>query len=296
MLVTSIASTLRTLAQPRLRQQVAVSCWQGTEEAAVGYEHILVERSGDFATITMNRPQRRNALSLPHMRELIAAFTQVGESDAVAITLAGNGPVFSAGHDFADVAGADLASVRSLLGTCTELMTLIQQVPQPVVARVHGLATAAGCQLVASADLAVASEDAGFAAPGGKGGWFCHTPMVAIARNVGRKRAAELALSGDVIDARTALDWGLVNAVAPAAGLDSAVTDLLRRVTRGSAQSKGIGKQALYAQIDLDQQKAYAYAIEVMASTSQLPDAQEGIRAFLDKRTPRWAHQVTPAT
>ena len=177
------------------------------------FEHVLVERSDDFTTITMNRPQRRNALSLEHMRELIAAFRAVGDSDALGIVLAGNGPVFSAGHDFADVADADLPAVRSLLLTCTELMTLMQQVPQPVVARVHGLATAAGCQLVASADLAVASEDAGFAAPGGKGGWFCHTPMVAVARNVGRKRAAELALSGDVIDARTALDWGLVNRV-----------------------------------------------------------------------------------
>ncbi len=255
----------------------------------MGFEHILVERSGEFATITMNRPQRRNALSLEHMRELIAAFSDVGSSDAVGIVLAGNGPVFSSGHDFADVVDADLSGVRSLLMTCTELMTLIQQVPQPVVARVHGLATAAGCQLVASADLAVASEDAGFAAPGGKGGWFCHTPMVAIARNVGRKRAAEMALSGDIIEARTALDWGLVNRVVPAAQLDTAVQDLLERVTRGSAESKGIGKQALYAQIDLDQSKAYAYAIEVMAATSQLPDAREGMRAFLDKRKPQWS-------
>src|SRR5579871_1873170 len=252
------------------------------------FEHILVERSGDFATVTMNRPQRRNALSQEHMRELIAAFHDLGDSNALGIVLAGNGPVFSAGHDFAQVASADLASVRALLATCTELMTLMQQVPQPVVARVHGLATAAGCQLVATADLAVASEDAGFAAPGGKGGWFCHTPMVAIARNVGRKRAMELALSGDVIDAATALDWGLVNRVVPAAGLDDAVLDLLQRTTRGSAESKGIGKQALYAQIDLDQPKAYAYAVEVMAATSQLPDAQEGIRAFLEKRAPRW--------
>src|SRR5216683_779798 len=254
----------------------------------MGFEHILVERSGDFATVTMNRPQRRNALSLEHMRELIAAFSDLADTDVLGIVLAGNGPVFSAGHDFADVADADLPQVRSLLMTCTELMTLIQQVPQPVVARVHGLATAAGCQLVASADLAVASDDAGFAAPGGKGGWFCHTPMVAIARNVGRKRAAELALSGDVIDARTALDWGLVNKVVPAAQLDSAVQDMLERVTRGSAESKGIGKQAMYAQIDLDQPKAYAYAVEVMASTSQLPDAREWTRAFLEKRKPRW--------
>ena len=254
----------------------------------MGFEHILVERSGDFATITMNRPQRRNALSREHMRELIDAFREVGDSDALGIVLAGNGPAFSAGHDFADVADADLPSVRSLLLTCTELMTLIQQVPQPVVARVHGLATAAGCQLVATADLAVASEDAGFAAPGGKGGWFCHTPMVAVARNVGRKRAAEMALSGDVIDARTALDWGLVNQVVPAAQLESATHGLLDRVTRGSAESKGIGKQAFYAQIDLDQPKAYAYAVEVMAATSQLPDAREFMQAFLDKRKPRW--------
>jgi enoyl-CoA hydratase/carnithine racemase len=252
------------------------------------FEYILVERSGEFATVTMNRPQRRNALSLQHMRELIAAFRQIGDSDALGIILAGNGPVFSAGHDFADVADADLAAVRSLLQTCTELMTLIQQVPQPVVARVHGLATAAGCQLVASADLAVASENAGFAAPGGKGGWFCHTPMVAIARNIGRKRAMEMALSGGVIDARTALDWGLVNRVVPADQLDSATADLLERVTLGSAESKGIGKQALYAQIDLDQPKAYAYAVEVMAATSQLPDAREGMRAFLEKRKPVW--------
>jgi len=255
----------------------------------MGFEHVLVERSGDFATVTMNRPQRRNALSLAHMRELIAAFREIGDSDALGIVLAGNGPVFSSGHDFADIADADLPAVRSLLVTCTELMTMIQQVPQPVVARVHGLATAAGCQLVATADLAVASENAGFAAPGGKGGWFCHTPMVAIARNVGRKRAMEMALSGDVVDARTALDWGLVNRVVPADQLDSATEHLLERVTRGSAESKGIGKQALYAQVDLDQPKAYAYAVEVMAATSQLPDGRENMRAFLGKRKPQWS-------
>ena len=138
----------------------------------MSFEHILVERSGDFATVTMNRPQRRNALSLEHMRELITAFGELGNGDARGIVLAGNGPVFSAGHDFADTAGADLPYMRALLSTCTDLMTLIQQVPQPVVARVHGLATAAGCQLVASADLAVAADGAGFATPGGKGGWF----------------------------------------------------------------------------------------------------------------------------
>jgi len=254
------------------------------------FEHILVERSGEFTTITMNRPKRRNALSLQHMGELIAAFREAGDSDALGVILAGNGPVFCAGHDFADVAEADLPAVRTLLATCTELMTLMQRIPQPVVARVHSLATAAGCQLVASADLAVASENAAFAAPGGKGGWFCHTPMVAIARNIGRKRAMEMALSGDAIDARTALDWGLVNRVVPPEQLNSAAADLLERVTLGSAVSKGIGKQALYAQIDLEQPKAYDYAVEVMASTSQLPDAREGMQAFLQKRKPTWTH------
>jgi enoyl-CoA hydratase/carnithine racemase len=252
------------------------------------YTHVLVGRSGDFATITMNNPAKRNALSREHMRELIAAFTEVGDSDALGVVLAANGPVFSAGHDFADVVDHEHAEVRELLVTCTRLMQLMQEIAQPVVARVHALATAAGCQLVASADLAVASQSAGFCLPGGKGGWFCHTPVVAVARNVGRKRAMEMVMSGDVVDAHTAAEWGLVNRVVPDEHLDSAVQDLLERVTRGSAESKGLGKRGFYAQIDLDQPKAYAYAIEVMAAASQLPDAAEGMHAFLDKRKPQW--------
>jgi enoyl-CoA hydratase/carnithine racemase len=250
---------------------------------------VLVTVDGDYASITMNRPQRRNALSLDMLEALTDAFDEVGGSEALGVVLAGNGPVFSAGHDFADVAGADHESVRRLLRTCTDLMSLMQDIPQPVVARVHGLATAAGCQLVATADLAVAAESAGFAAPGGKGGWFCHTPMVAIGRNVGRKRAFEMAMSGDVIDAATACDWGLVNSVVPDDELDDAVRTLLARVTRGSAESKAIGKQALHAQLSLGQREAYDYAIEVMAATSQSEDAQEGIRAFLDKRRAKWS-------
>lgn len=252
------------------------------------YEHVSVTRTDDVVTITMNRPGRRNALSTAHLLELTDAFRRTGSSDARGIVLAGAGTVFSAGHDFADVAGADEVTVRRMLDACTELMLLMQQVPQPVVARVHGLATAAGCQLVASADLAVAAESAGFAAPGGKGGWFCHTPMVAVARNVGRKRAMELALSGDVIDAATALDWGLVNQVVPDVELDGAVAALMARVTRGSAGSKGLGKQEMYAQMDLDQSSAYEHAMGVMARTSQLPDAKEFVNAFLDKRPPVW--------
>jgi enoyl-CoA hydratase/carnithine racemase len=252
------------------------------------YECILVDRDGDYVTITMNLPGRRNALSLAHMKELTAAFKEVGESDALGVILAGNGSVFCAGHDFADMAGADLAEMRRLLQTCTELMTIMQAIPQPVVARVHALATAAGCQLVATADLAVAADTAAFAVPGGKAGWFCTTPMVAVGRAVGRKRALEMAMTGDAIDAPTAAEWGLINKVVPAADLDRQTLDLLQRATRGSALSKGIGKQAYYAQIDLDQPKAYAYAIEVMASASQTSDAKEGVAAFLEKRRPKF--------
>jgi enoyl-CoA hydratase/carnithine racemase len=254
----------------------------------MGTDEVLVETDGPFRVITMNRPQRRNALSLSHMRALTAAFREVGETDATGIVLAGNGPVFSAGHDFADLAGADLATARELLLACRELMETIQSVPQVVIARVHGLATAAGCQLVATCDLAVAAWSAGFAAPGGKGGWFCHTPMVPVARNVGRKRAMEMALTGDVIDAGTALDWGLVNRAVAAEDLEKATRELLERATRGSRRSKALGKQAMYAQLGHPEADAYTYAIEVMAASSQTPEAQEGIQAFLEKRAPSW--------
>src|ERR1700742_2237746 len=236
----------------------------------------------------MNRPQRRNALSLAHMRELITAFSELGHGDALGIVLAGNGPVFCAGHDFADVAEADLAQVRALLQTCTELMTLMQEIPQPVVAQVHGLATAAGCQLVASADLAVAAESARFALPGGKGGWFCHTPAVAVARNVGRKRLMELALTGEPIDAQTAAAWGLINYAVPDANLDDAVDDLLALATRGSRRAKGVGKQTIYAQLDRTEHDGYIIATEVMAGMSSSPSAREGMAAFLHKRPPVW--------
>jgi enoyl-CoA hydratase/carnithine racemase len=221
------------------------------------YQRIRIEREGDAATITLDHPEKRNALSLEMMSELLTAFGEVGESKARGVLLAAVGPVFS-----------------------------IQSIPQPVVARVQGLATAAGCQLVASCDLVVASEDAAFATPGGKGGWFCITPMVAVTRAVGRKRALELLLTGDAIDAKTAAEWGLVNRVVPPAELDTAARELLRRATRGSPAAKAIGKQAFYTQVDLEQDKAYAYALELMAASSLLPDAQEQMRAFLEKRLP----------
>ncbi|ATL66730.1 enoyl-CoA hydratase-related protein [Nocardia terpenica] len=255
---------------------------------AVEYRHLLVARDGATVRITMNRPDRRNALSGEHLGELLAAFQAAGETDATGIVLGAAGPVFSAGHDFGDVAARDLLGVRELLTLCTDVMSAIESVPQVVIARVHGLATAAGCQLVASCDLAVAAESAGFALPGGKGGWFCHTPAVPVARAVGRKRLMELALTGDPIDARTAEQWGLINRVVPDADLDAAVADLLARATRGSRASKALGKRTLYAQLDRPEADAYAIALEVMAAASQLPGAREGMAAFLAKRSPVW--------
>src|SRR5437588_7432367 len=252
------------------------------------YELVDVSYHADFVTITMNYPQRRNALSLKHMQELTAAFREVGESRVRGVILAANGPAFSAGHDFADMAGNDLEAMRKILRVCTTLMDTIQEIPQPVLARVHAIATAAGCQLVATCDLAVASTDAAFATPGGKGGWFCTTPMVAVSRNIGRKRALEMLLTGDTIHAHTAAEWGLINRVVPPEQLVEESQRLLEAATRGSFISKGMGKQAYYTQIDLPQHQAYAYAMEVMAAASQLPDAREGMQAFLEKRKPNF--------
>jgi enoyl-CoA hydratase/carnithine racemase len=253
----------------------------------MAYQHIQLSREGAYYTLTMNRPERRNALSRAHMAELIDAFSTVGKSDALGVTLAGNGPVFCAGHDFADMVGSALPELRSLLLQCAELMQLMQRIPQVVIARVHALATAAGCQLVATCDLAVAADSAGFALPGGKGDWFCHTPLVAVGRAIPRKQALELAFTGDAIDATTALSWGLLNRVVPAADVHAATQDLLSRATRGSGFAKGMGKQCFYDQIDLDLAKAYAHAVEVMAATGQTPEAQERMRAFVEKRAPK---------
>jgi enoyl-CoA hydratase/carnithine racemase len=254
----------------------------------MGFAGLSIERDDHTVRITMNRPQRRNALSADHLVELRDAFTKAGRSDATGIVLGAEGKVFSAGHDFADVSSRDLAGVRELLALCTEVMCTIQSVPQVVVARVHALATAAGCQLVASCDLAVAAESAGFALPGGKGGWFCHTPAVPVARSIGRKRLMEMALTGDVVDARTAEQWGLINRAVPDAELDAAVDDLLARATRGSRTSKALGKKTLYAQLDRPEADAYAIALEVMATASQTESAKEGMVAFLAKRRPAW--------
>mgnify|MGYP000919601501 CR=1 FL=1 len=250
----------------------------------MNYEHLLVSSDGAIATITLNRPEKRNALALPVMLELTHALQDVARSDALGLILAANGPVFCAGHNFGDMLGTDLAQARALFETCTRMMDTLQSMPQPVIARVHAMATAAGCQLVATCDLAIAADTATFAIPGGKAGLFCHTPLVAVSRNLGRKRALEMAMTGDPIDAATAAQWGLINRAVPADQLEAATLDLIRRATRGSAMAKSVGKQAYYRQMELPQNQAYELACELMASGCLTPDGQEGIRAFLEKR------------
>jgi enoyl-CoA hydratase/carnithine racemase len=254
----------------------------------VSYEHLRTRRDGDTVTITLDRPEKRNSLALAVLHEITEAFADVGRTDATGVILAATGPVFSAGHNFGDMVGASLDDAREVFAVCTTMMNTVQRIPQIVIARVHALATAAGCQLVASCDLAVAASSASFAIPGGKGGLFCHTPLVAVARNIGRKRAMEMALTGDAIDAATAVEWGLINRAVPDETLDASVADLLGRATRGSARSKGLGKIAFYQQIEMPQDDAYAFAVEQMAEAALIPDAQEAFAAFLAKRHPEF--------
>src|SRR5262249_13980554 len=244
------------------------------------FRHLLVGRDGPAATIKLNRPERRNALSLELMEELIAAFESLGaERDARAIVLAGAGPAFSAGHDLGEMVGREPAFYQRLFDVCTNLMETIHRVPQPVIAKVQGVATAAGCQLVAACDLAVAADTARFATPGVKIGLFCSTPMVPLSRAIGRKRALEMLLTGELVDAARALDWGLVNLVVPEDALEEAVAELAEKVARSSPLTVAIGKEAFYAQVELDEHRAYDLTKSVMAMNSLAGDAQEGICA-----------------
>jgi enoyl-CoA hydratase/carnithine racemase len=255
----------------------------------MAYENLLFSPEGKLAVITLNRPQRRNALSLELMQELIACLDEIGrDGETRAVILAAAGKVFSSGHDLSEMVGQTVNDYRRLFDVCTDLMMKIQSIPQPVIAEVQGVATAAGCQLVATCDLVVASEEAQFATPGVRIGLFCTTPMVALTRAIGRKRAMEMLLTGRLIDAATAADWGLVNRVVPAAELQAETRKLANRVAEVSSFVVALGKQAFYSQIDLDQPKAYAYAKEVMSMNALALDAQEGMSAFLEKRAPCW--------
>jgi enoyl-CoA hydratase/carnithine racemase len=253
------------------------------------YENILLESTDSIARLTLNRPEKRNALSLALMQEVTACLKEIGSNKEIrAVILAATGKVFSAGHDLSEMTNRSINDYRQIFDACVEMMEMIQAIPQPVIAEVHGMATAAGCQLVASCDLVVAAEEATFATPGVRIGLFCSTPMVALSRAVGRKRAMEMLLTGKPIDAKTAADWGLVNHVVPAANLHAETFNLAKQITEASSMTIGIGKQAFYAQIDLDQARAYAYTKEIMSMNAMAEDAREGIGAFLEKRKPCW--------
>ncbi len=255
----------------------------------IEYRNLVVAEGDDSARITLNRPEKRNALSLELMEELITALRDVSGRESVrAIVIEGAGPAFSAGHDLSEMIDRDEAFFSRLFEVCTVMMETIHELPQPVIAKVHGIATAAGCQLVAACDLAVAAEGARFGTPGVKIGLFCSTPMVPVSRAIGRKRAMEMLLTGETIDAATALEWGLVNRVVPADELDAAAAAFVDAITRSSSYTVAIGKRAFYDQVDRAEHDAYEHTRTVMTENALAADAQEGMSAFLQKRPPTW--------
>jgi enoyl-CoA hydratase/carnithine racemase len=254
------------------------------------YANLHSTTEGSVAVVTLNRPARRNALSLGLMQELIHCLDEIDARREIRVViLTAEGQVCCSGHDLSEMVGRDITEYRQIFDVCTELMSRIQSIRQPVIAEVRGIATAAGCQLVAACDLAIASEEATFATPGVRIGLFCTTPMVALSRAIGRKRALEMLLTGTPIDAHTAADWGLVNRVGPAAEIQSETRKLAAHIADASDVVVAIGKSAYYTQVDLEQAKAYSYAKEVMTMNALAADAQEGISAFLEKRAPSWA-------
>lgn len=255
----------------------------------VELRNLLVEDALPAVLITLNRPEQRNALSTPLMQELTDELERHSERPEVRVViLRANGPAFSAGHDLRELVDRTLEEEQEIFEVCTRMMDKIQRIPQPVIAAVQGIASAAGCQLVATCDLAIAAEGARFATPGVRIGLFCSTPMVALGRNIGRKRALEMLLTGTPIDARTAAEWGLVNRVVPADQLDAAALELANQIAASSPLTLRIGKQAFYRQIDVSQDEAYGLMSQTMAENAMTCDAQEGMSAFLQKRRPTW--------
>jgi len=264
------------------RRWIAVSTAE--ESSQVSYE-----ARDHVAILTLNHPERRNALSRAMLESLKARLAAIGSDPGVkAVIIRAVGPVFSSGHDLRELMGAREEEVRSLFALCTEVMEAIRTLPKPVIAQVHALATAAGCQLVATCDLVVASEDATFATPGVKTGLFCTTPGVAVSRAVGPKKAMEMLLTGIPIGAREAERAGLVNRVVPVGRLADETMSLAEQIVKASAYTLGIGKRAFYEQIALDRPDAYDVAQKAMVENALAPDAQEGFRAFFEKRPPRW--------
>ena len=250
---------------------------------------VIYELAGQVATLTLNNPSRRHALSSEVLAALKERLGSIGEDSTVkVVVLKSEGPVFSSGHDLREMVGSDEESYTCIFAECTEVMEAIRLLPQPVIAQVQGLATAAGCQLVATCDLAVASEDSGFCTPGVQIGLFCSTPAVALSRSVSSKHAMEMLLTGIPISAKTALDWGLVNRVVSSELLEDTVMQLARHIARASSYTLAIGKQAFYRQLQVDRPQAYEMAQRTMVENLLADDAQEGITAFLEKREPQW--------
>lgn len=250
---------------------------------------VLYELVDHVASLTLNNPDRRHALSSDVLAALKERFALIEQDPEVkVVVLKSDGPVFSSGHDLTEMVGSDEESYTCIFAECTEVMEAIRLLPQPVIAQVQGLATAAGCQLAATCDLAVASEDAGFCTPGVQIGLFCSTPAVALSRAVSQKRAMEMLLTGIPISARTAQEWGLVNQVVPADLLEDTVTQLARHIARASSYTLAIGKQAFYRQLQVERPAAYEMAQRTMVQNLLAHDAQEGITAFLEKREPQW--------
>lgn len=251
---------------------------------------LLVETAEGIATLTLNRPRQRNALSMDLMREITGTLQDIeGNSDIRVVVLRARGPAFCAGHDLKEMranSGGD-AHARTF-ATCSAMMMTIVRLPQPVIAQVQGIATAAGCQLVASCDLAMASENARFATPGVHIGLFCSTPMVALSRNVGRKAAMEMLLLGEMIDARRAQELGLINRAVAAEDLELAVSEMAGKIAAKSPLAIRIGKEAFYRQLEAGLEEAYEYTGAVMVRNMMAADAAEGIDAFLEKRAPNW--------
>ncbi|WP_407445750.1 enoyl-CoA hydratase [Rhodococcus sp. (in: high G+C Gram-positive bacteria)] len=248
---------------------------------------VAVDEASGIGVLTLNNARQRNTLSVNTMREVIAGLIALS-ADTKVIVIRAEGPAFSAGHNLRDMIGRTLEEERAIFETCNEMMKTVQAIPQPVIASVQGPALAAGCQLVAACDLAVAADSAEFGTPGVRIGLFCSTPMVAVSRAVGRKRALQMLLTGDMIDARTAADWGLVNFVVEPEALDTETTALAVKIASASPVTVRIGKEAFYRQIELPQDAAYEAMAETMATNAVLDDAQEGMSAFVDKRAPVW--------
>jgi len=259
------------------------------EVGAMDYQNLRYEKRQEIGIISLDRPDKRNALSLGMLREMIEVLESIKKDNGIRVVIIrSEGQVFCSGHDLSEMIGKEALFYQKLFETCSEMMELIRHVPQPVIGQIQGVATAAGCQLVAACDLAIASEEARFATSGIKIGLFCTTPMVPLSRAVGRKKALEMLLMGDMISAREAERYGLVNKVVPPEALEGEAESFARKIAAASPLVVQIGKRAFYSQIEMEESNAYKYATEVIALNAMAADAQEGISAFREKRDPIW--------